>query len=176
MTFNLTRLANLRTLAAGAIVVCVVAYAQTSHSSSAKTSTSTKKSSSGTPGKTTKHTSHKGKKSRSSWRRGQQKVDSARSREIQEALIRQHYLKGDASGKWDVATEEAMRRFQSDNGWQNKTVPDSRALIKLGLGPNHDHLLNPESAMTTTPRAPSTPPQTPVHPVDPAGSSPQPQP
>jgi hypothetical protein len=24
-------------------------------------------------------------------------------------------------------------------------------LIKLGLGPNHDHLLNPESAMTSQP-------------------------
>ena len=34
-----------------------------------------------------------------------------------------------------------------DQGWQSKTVPDSRALIRLGLGPNHDHLLNPESAM-----------------------------
>jgi hypothetical protein len=37
-------------------------------------------------------------------------------------------------------------------------VPDSRALIKLGLGPDHQHLLNPESAMTTAPVA--TPAQT----------------
>jgi len=103
-------------------------------------------------------------------------VDPERSREIQEALIRQHYLAGEASGKWDAATEDAMRRFQSDNGWQNKTVPDSRALIKLGLGPNHDHLLNPESAMTTAPVAPLAPPQKPAHPVDPVGSLPQPQP
>ena len=29
---------------------------------------------------------------------------------------------------------------------------DRRALIKLGLGPDHEHLLNPESAMTTTPQ------------------------
>jgi len=43
--------------------------------------------------------------------------------------------------------------MQGDNGWQNKTVPDSRALIKLGLGPNQDHLLNPESAMTSAPEA-----------------------
>ena len=48
-------------------------------------------------------------------------------------------------------TKSAMEHFQAANGWQNKTVPDSRALIKLGLGPNHDHLLNPESAMTTAP-------------------------
>jgi hypothetical protein len=51
-----------------------------------------------------------------------------------------------------------MRRYQSDNGWQSKTVPDSRALIKLGLGPSKDHLLNPESAMTTVPDAPRAEP------------------
>jgi hypothetical protein len=45
-----------------------------------------------------------------------------------------------------------MRRYQAANGWQTKTVPDARALIKLGLGPSHDHLLNPESAMTSAPQ------------------------
>ena len=86
--------------------------------------------------------------------RGQQKIDSQRAQAIQEALIRQHYLNGEASGKWDQASEEAMRRYQREHGWQDKTVPDSRALIKLGLGPSTDHLLNPESAMTTVPEPP----------------------
>jgi len=62
-------------------------------------------------------------------------------------------MEGKASGKWDDATQAALRRYQADQGWQSKTVPDSRALIKLGLGPNPDHLLNPESAMTTAPVA-----------------------
>jgi hypothetical protein len=31
----------------------------------------------------------------------------------------------------------AMRQYQSDHGWQTKLTPDSRALISLGLGPNH---------------------------------------
>jgi hypothetical protein len=105
-------------------------------------------------------TSHHGKTKPVS-RRGQQKIDSERTRQIQEALIREHYLQGDASGKWDASTEEALRKMQADNGWQNKTVPDSRVLIKLGLGPSHDHLLNPESAMTSeaaraTPISPNT--------------------
>ena len=86
--------------------------------------------------------------------RGQQKIDSQRVGAIQEALIRQHYLSGEASGTWDQASQEAMRRFQREHGWQDKTVPDSRALIKLGLGPSTDHLLNPESAMTTVPDPP----------------------
>jgi hypothetical protein len=83
--------------------------------------------------------------------RGQQKIDPERAQAIQEALIREHYLNGEAAGKWDQASEDAMRRYQADHGWQAKTVPDSRALISLGLGPSHDHLLNPESAMTTGP-------------------------
>lgn len=86
--------------------------------------------------------------------RGQQKIDSERAQAIQEALIREHYLNGEATGTWNQASEEAMRRYQADQGWQSKTVPDSRALIKLGLGPSKDHLLNPESAMTTVPDPP----------------------
>ncbi len=86
--------------------------------------------------------------------RGQQKIDAERAQAIQEALIREHYLNGEAAGRWDQSSEDAMRRYQADHGWQSKTVPDSRALISLGLGPRHDHLLNPESAMTTEPTAP----------------------
>jgi len=89
-------------------------------------------------------------------KRGQQVIDSGRAREIQSALIREHYMEGQPSGIWDSATQAAMQRYQADQGWQSKTTPDARALIKLGLGPNHDHLLNPESAMTSpTPAAPA---------------------
>lgn len=100
--------------------------------------------------------------------RGQQKIDSDRVLEIQQALIREHYLTGDATGTWNQSSEDAMRRYQADHGWQSKTVPDSRALIKLGLGPSHDHLLNPDSAMTTQPDAPQATPLDPVsHSADP---------
>lgn len=83
--------------------------------------------------------------------RGQKAIDTARVHEIQEALVREHYLKAAPNGKWDNATQEAMRRYQSAHGWQSKSVPDSRALISLGLGPDQEHLLNPESAMTSRP-------------------------
>ncbi len=86
---------------------------------------------------------------RTAKKRGQQVIDPARAREIQIALIREKYMQGEPSGTWDAATQAAMQRYQSDNGWQSKTTPDARALIKLGLGPSHDRLLNPESAMTT---------------------------
>jgi hypothetical protein len=108
---------------------------------------------------TTHHkASQKHKKShKTSHQRGQQKIDSQRAKQIQEALIREHYLSGTASGVWDSTTQEAMERYQADNGWQSKTSPDARALIKLGLGPDHDHLLNPESAMTSQPVSRTTP-------------------
>jgi hypothetical protein len=113
-----------------------------------------------TPGPTTvskkkkKHSnSSSKKKSKSKKKRGQQAIDSERAREIQQALIQQHYMEGNPSGRWDATTEAALRKFQGDQGWQTKTVPDSRALIKLGLGPSKDGLLNPESAMTTSPDA-----------------------
>lgn len=98
-----------------------------------------------------KRTSARGKKKTTA--RGQQKIDPERAQAIQEALIREHYLSGEAAGTWNQASEDAMRKYQADHGWQSKTVPDSRALISLGLGPSHDHLLNPESAMTTGPDA-----------------------
>ena len=91
---------------------------------------------------------------KSAKKRGQQVIDSTRAREIQEALIREHYLEGEPSGTWDSATQAAMQHYQEDQGWQSKTIPDSRALIKLGLGPSNDHLLNPESAMTAADPAP----------------------
>jgi hypothetical protein len=100
----------------------------------------------------------KSRRKTSSRQRGQQKIDTTRSREIQEALIREHYLDGSASGVWDPKSQSAMERYQADNGWQSKTVPDSRALIQLGLGPDHEHLLNPESAMTSRPDPPRVSP------------------
>lgn len=82
---------------------------------------------------------------RSSWKRhGQQQISGDRAREIQEALIREHYLDGQPSGVWDSRTQAAMRKFQADQGWQNRVIPDSRALIKLGLGPSHENDLNPD--------------------------------
>ena len=106
-------------------------------------------------------TSGKSKKTKkTASRRGQMKIDSQRAREIQQALIREHYLSGEPTGVWDSASESAMQKFQADHGWQDKTTPDSRALIKLGLGPDHEHLLNPESAMTE-PRAQASAPASP---------------
>jgi hypothetical protein len=83
--------------------------------------------------------------------KGQQAIDEARTLEIQQALIRERYLDGEATGEWDQRTREALIRLQGENHWQTKIVPDARALIKLGLGPSQQNLLNPESAAVAMP-------------------------
>ena len=65
----------------------------------------------------------------------QRAMDDTRATQIQTALVKAGYLK-EASGHWDSESQAAMQKLQGDNGWQTKLVPDSRALIKLGLGPN----------------------------------------
>lgn len=64
-------------------------------------------------------------------------ISNARARQIQIALERAGYLHH-VSGHWDATTREAMKRFQQNHHWQTRFVPDSRALIALGLGPKYD--------------------------------------
>jgi hypothetical protein len=93
--------------------------------------------------KAARHGHHKGKRKASWKKKGQQGINSERATEIQQALIRQNYLSGEPTGVWDSRTQAALVKYQGDNGWQTKVVPDSRALIKLGLGPNYSaELLN----------------------------------
>jgi hypothetical protein len=83
-------------------------------------------------------------------------------------------MQGEPSGVWDNGTQAAMQRYQADQGWQSKQIPDSRALIKLGLGPSHDHLLNPESAMTTpSPAGAAADPKASAKQTPPANNVPQ---
>jgi hypothetical protein len=145
----------------GALLSAAVAQDDSTKKSTAPDS-GTHKNTSAAAKTSNKGSSSKRRRKKSARLRGQQKIDSERAQAIQEALIREHYLTGTATGKWNQASEEAMRRYQADNGWQSKTVPDSRALIKLGLGPSKDQLLNPESAMTTVPDAPKAEPMRPV--------------
>jgi len=97
------------------------------------------------------HHSGKSNKKSASRSHGQRGIDEQRTLEIQNALIKEHYLTGEPSGAWDQATRDAMTRYQAANGWQTKLTPDSRALIKLGLGPDHKGLLNPETANIPSP-------------------------
>lgn len=84
---------------------------------------------------------------------GQQAIDPERVTQIQQALIREHYLSGDATGKWDDSTVAAMQKYQADQGWQTKLMPDSRALMKLGLGPDYSNAINAKNSTFASPAA-----------------------
>jgi peptidoglycan hydrolase-like protein with peptidoglycan-binding domain len=85
----------------------------------------------------------------------QMSIAPERATEIQVALIKTGYLSGEPTGVWDSSTQSAMQKLQGDNGWQTKLVPDSRAIIKLGLGPNQENvsLANPTQNETRSPSA-----------------------
>jgi peptidoglycan hydrolase-like protein with peptidoglycan-binding domain len=82
---------------------------------------------------------------------GQQAIEPERVTQIQQALIREHYLDSEANGKWDAATMAAMQKFQADQGWQTKLMPDSRALKKLGLGPDYSNAINAKDSSFAAP-------------------------
>lgn len=117
------------------------AKAKTTSKSSTHSSKSVKHSA-----KSTRHSKRSSRKTR-----GQQAISGERVREIQAALIREHYMDGEPDGVWDSRSKAAMQKYQADQGWQSKVVPDSRALIKLGLGPDHAGLLNPDTAAIQRP-------------------------
>lgn len=113
---------------------------------STKTATHHSSSASATHSKT-------GKKGRSRKLRGQQAIEPERVKQIQEALIKVHYLTGEADGNWDEHTIAVMQKFQADNNWQTKLMPDARALMKLGLGPDYSDAINAKGSSFEVPTA-----------------------
>jgi peptidoglycan hydrolase-like protein with peptidoglycan-binding domain len=102
------------------------------------------------------HSTHKAVAAKSHKVHGQQSIEPERVTEIQQALIREHYMTSEADGKWDSTTEAAMQKYQADQGWQTKLMPDSRALKKLGLGPDYSTAINAKSGAFADPPPVST--------------------
>jgi peptidoglycan hydrolase-like protein with peptidoglycan-binding domain len=71
-------------------------------------------------------------------RRARQRAQKAptpqRISEIQSALATQGAYKGQPNGKWDAATVQAMKNFQSSHGLTATGKLDAPTLQKLGLG------------------------------------------
>jgi hypothetical protein len=106
--------------------------------------------------------------------------------EIQSALVRSGYYKGEPNGKWDATTMSAMRNFQEDHGLDGTGKIDALSLQKLGLGSEiagvdaphppvpQSALPNGQSAPAAVPNAkPQAPqiPQTPKAPDTNSGTS-----
>ena len=176
---------SLRILQSLAIMMVgvVLAAAATATTTSATTKSTKSTKSSSNSHKSSSSSSHRSSKSSSKSKKktlakatshGQHGIDEERTREIQQALVREHYLSGEPTGLWDSATKDALTRYQAEKGWQTKALPDSRALIKLGLGPDKKGLLNPDTAVMSSPHELGTQHQlgTP-HETRPGGSSQQ---
>ena len=162
------RILRCLTVAAISMLLATSAGATASTKPTKSSSNSHKSTKSAKSDKSSSSKSSKKKSARSSTAHGQRGIDPTRTREIQEALIREHYLSGEPTGNWDQSTKDALAHFQEANGWQTKSVPDSRALIKLGLGPDKKGLLNPDTAVVMSPHELGTP-----HDTQPGGSAQQ---
>jgi hypothetical protein len=132
------------TFSLSVVLVAAPAFAAAKHHSSH--SAKVHKAAAHTRGK-----SHK--TSRSHRLHGQQAIDPQRVTQIQQALVREHYLDQEPNGDWDTNTQAAMRKYQADQGWQTKLTPDSRALVKLGLGPDYSSAINAKDSSFAAPPA-----------------------
>jgi peptidoglycan hydrolase-like protein with peptidoglycan-binding domain len=112
-----------------------------------KRTTSPKKTSSKKPAKKTTAKKTSSKKTttarrrtrtrRPTWRATQQQPSPERLTEIQRALAEKGYFDGDADGKWDEHSINALKRFQEANNLKPDGKLSALSLIALGLGPKH---------------------------------------
>jgi len=132
--------------AAAAIAVafaCGPVMAQTSQKSSTSTPTSTSQSTS--PAKKKSH-----RRRPVHHEAGQKTPTADRIQEIQSALAREGYYKGDPSGKWDSDTQDAMRHFQEEHDLTGTGKIDAQSLQKLGLGSDIAGVSAPRPQQTPT--------------------------
>jgi hypothetical protein len=121
------------------LVAGLAAPAATKKKSSGKKETTATSSTKTGAAKTSSSKKKKGSKnSAQTWRSRQLQPTPERYKEIQDALIAKGYLKSTATGKWDVESTDALRRFQSDQKLEPTGKIDSLSLIALGLGPKYD--------------------------------------
>jgi hypothetical protein len=79
------------------------------------------------------------KKPAATWRNRQMAPSADRYHEIQDALAARGYLSaGDATGAWNQASIDALKRFQAEQNLESTGKINSLSLIALGLGPKRD--------------------------------------
>lgn len=57
---------------------------------------------------------------------------------VQQALIERGHLSGEPTGRWDAASIEALKKFETTQNVKADGKLDSKMLILLGLGPRYD--------------------------------------
>src|SRR5882672_1426122 len=118
----------------------------------AKKSTSAAKKSTG---KASARNSKASKKPAVSWRNRQTTPGSDRYKEIQGALAAKGYLpKENATGAWDQASIDGLKRFQADQKIDTTGKINSLSLIALGLGPRRDNVPSAAPPVAAAPAPP----------------------
>jgi Putative peptidoglycan binding domain len=64
------------------------------------------------------------------------RIQPARVKEIQEALVKAGFLHEKPDGVWGSGTRDAMKQFQKQNGFTPTGLPEAKPLMLLGLGPH----------------------------------------
>lgn len=115
-----------------ALTLIVAAAMGVSGAAAAGQGTAPGKSPSAKPGSKTRHSKSTRKTSRRV--QGQKAPEAARISEIQQALAKDGSFGGHPNGKWDMATVDAMKKFQESHGLNPTGKLDAKTLQKLGLG------------------------------------------
>jgi peptidoglycan hydrolase-like protein with peptidoglycan-binding domain len=132
---RMTRLI-LAAMAVGSLTLPAAAGAQTSSAHKTTHKSTTGGTSTKTATGTAKKSSKSGKRvsSKSKRVKGQASPTPDRINEIQGALTKNGAYTGEATGKWDDSTVEAMKKFQASHGLNPSGKMDALTLQKLGLG------------------------------------------
>jgi peptidoglycan hydrolase-like protein with peptidoglycan-binding domain len=132
---RMTRLI-LAAVAVGSLTLPAAGAAQTASAHKATHKSATGRSHPKTTAGTAKKSSRAGKSTSSKSKRvkGQAAPTPDRINEIQSALAKSGAYTGEATGKWDDSTVEAMKKFQTSHGLNPTGKMDALTLQKLGLG------------------------------------------
>jgi peptidoglycan hydrolase-like protein with peptidoglycan-binding domain len=132
---RMTRLI-LAAMAVGSLTLPAAAAAQTGSAHKTTHKSTTGGTSTKTASGTARKSSRSGKRSSNKSKRvkGQAAPTSDRINEIQGALVKNGAYTGEATGKWDDSTVEAMKKFQASHGLNPSGKMDALTLQKLGLG------------------------------------------
>jgi hypothetical protein len=99
------------------------------------------------------------KKKKTTPARRQTAPDSARIKEIQQALAREGVYHEEPTGKWDETTADAMKQFQQASGLAPTGKIEALSLQKLGLGSPVAGLAPPDPGPAAPGFAPTSPPR-----------------
>ncbi len=138
-------------LAVGMVGAATVAKKKSTAKKGSKTTASAHKRT-GTTKKSGAASRTASRRSATTWRNRQLTPTPERYKQIQQALSSKGYLSPEqATGRWDDASAEALRKFQADQNLNANGKINSLSLIALGLGPQREVAAKPAAPAPTTP-------------------------